>query len=319
MNHSSPSQNGTVPAGLSIPLDQPGGGVIVHFELFWGTIRRGMIRLLFPGHIRSMEGIRTGICPDCAHNVIDSRDLKYKKLLCGYRFDPARDPYAWRDQTYIARHGWAEIFFMGAPLALLAIAGLVLAWTVHPAWMAMTVSTVPFLVFTVAFFRNPKRIPPQDEKTLCSPADGVVTDVDEVEEPGFPGGKAKRISIFLSVFNVHVNRSPVTGTVERLVYLPGLYLDARHPECFRRNEQLWLDIRDDEGRLWRVRQVAGAIARRIVCQAKVGTRLTRGDLYGLIKFGSRTEILWEATLDCRPLVQVGSVVRGGQTGVLQSL
>jgi len=317
MNHSSLTQTGSIPLGLPITLDQPGGGVIVHFELFWGAIRRGLIRLFFPGHIRSMQRIRHGDCPGCTHNVIDSRDLKYKKLLCSYRFDIAKDPYAWREQTYIARHGWAEIFFMGAPLAILAIAGLVLALLVHPAWLAMTVSTLPFLVFTVAFFRNPKRSPPPDAKTLCSPADGVVTDLDEVDEPGFPGGKAKRISIFLSVFNVHVNRSPVSGTVERLVYLPGLYLDARHPECYRRNEQLWLDIRDDDGHLWRIRQVAGAIARRIVCQAKVGTRLSRGELYGLIKFGSRTELLWETTLECRPLVHVGSVVRGGQTGIVQ--
>lgn len=317
MNNSSPAQPGTVPSGLPIPLDQPGGGVIVHFELFWGAIRRSLIRLLFPGHIKSMEGIRTGQCPNCSHDVIDSRDLKYKKSLCGYRFDPARDPFAWRDRTYIARHGWAEIFFMGTPLALLAIAGLVLALSHHLAWLALTVLAIPFLVFTVAFFRNPSRTPPQDEKILCSPADGVVTDVDEVDEPGFPGGRAKRISIFLSVFNVHVNRSPVSGTVERLVYLPGLYLDARHPDCYRRNEQLWLDIRDDEGHLWRIRQVAGAIARRIVCQASVGTRLSRGELYGLIKFGSRTELLWETSLACQPLVQVGSVVRGGQTGIAQ--
>ena len=152
---------------------------------------------------------------------------------------------------------------------------------------------------------------------MASQDNEVVTDVDEVDEPGFPGGKAKRISIFLSVFNVHVNRCPVSGTVERLVYLPGLYLDARHPECYRRNEQLWLDIRDDEGHLWRIRQVAGAIARRIVCQAKVGTRLSRGELYGLIKFGSRTELIWETGLPYLPMVGVGSVVRGGETGVIQ--
>lgn len=305
------------PHGLPIQLDQPGGGVFVHVELAWAALRRGIIRSFFPGHIRRMEAIRTGSCPDCPHGIIDSRDLKYKKLLCGYRFDLARDRFAWRDRTYFARHGWAEIFFLAGMLSVVAVSGLVLALTCHPAWTVMALALLPFVVFTFAFFRNPMRTPPADENTLCSPADGVVTDVDEVEEPGFPGGKAKRISIFLSVFNVHVNRAPVSGTVERIVYLPGLYLDARHPECFRRNEQLWLDIRDDQGRLWRVRQVAGAIARRIVCQAKVGTKVTRGAFYGLIKFGSRTEILWETDLACKPLVQVGSIVRGGQTAVCQ--
>ncbi len=305
------------PPGVPIQLDQPGGGLFVHGELAWAALRRLLIRSFFPGHIRRMEALRTGSCPECRHGILDSRDLKYKKLVCGFRFDPGLDPYGWRDRTYFARHGWAEIFFLVGFLTLLAGMGVALALVFHPGWIVLALAPWPFAFFTFAFFRNPIRVPPSDESHLCSPADGVVTDIDEVEEPGFPGGRAKRISIFLSVFNVHVNRSPVTGTVERLVYLPGLYLDARHPECFRRNEQLWLDIRDDLGHLWRVRQVAGAIARRIVCQAKVGSRITRGELYGLIKFGSRTEVLWETDLPCKALVQVGSIVRGGQTAVCQ--
>lgn len=257
--------------------------------------------------------MRVAQCPNCPHDVIDSRDLKYFQSLCSVRFDPLKDPYAWRDHTYFARHGWAEIFVLGAPLALLALLGLALGLMGHIWGWGLTLVAIPFLAFVPAFFRNPNRTIPTAPGLGVSPADGTVTHVDETEEPGFPGSRAKRISLFLSVFNVHLNRIPLDGTVETIAYYPGEYLDARHSECSKRNEQLWIDLRDNQGHLWRVRQVSGAIARRIVCQLKPGQVVKRGELFGLIKFGSRTELLWETTAPWVPQVQVGQTVKGGET------
>src|SRR5262249_20685753 len=125
--------------------------------------------------------------------------------------------------------------------------------------------------FVVSFFRDPERAIPDVADALVSPADGTVTHVGEVAEPDFPGGRAFRISIFLSVFNVHVNRTPRAGKVAAVQYFPGAFLDARHPECGVANEQLWLDLDDGlTGKRMRVKQISGKIARRIVCWLKPG-------------------------------------------------
>src|SRR5262249_28042798 len=136
----------------------------------------------------------------------------------------------------------------------------------------------------------------------------------EVDEPDYPGGRAFRVGIFLSVFNVHVNRVPRTGKVVALRYLPGAFLDARDRECGVRNEQMWIDLEEaGTGRLVRVKQIAGAIARRIVCCLRQGEEVTAGARFGMIKFGSRTELYVPAgeALDVR--VKVGDAVKGGST------
>src|SRR6185369_9019287 len=126
---------------------------------------------------------------------------------------------------------------------------------------------------------------------LVSPADGVVTHAEEVEALDFPGGRAFRVSIFLSVFNVHVNRIPRSGRVTALRYYPGEYLDARAADCAVRNEQFWIDFEDARlGCPLRVKQIAGAIARRIVCWLRPGEEVRAGDRFGMIKFGSRTDV-----------------------------
>src|SRR5207248_4503681 len=155
---------------------------------------------------------------------------------------------------------------------------------------------------------------PTHADTLLSPAGGTVTHVGEVEDADFPGGRAFRISIFLSIFNVHVNRVPRDGRVLDVRYFPGCFLDARHPECGVRNEQLWLDLRDDESnRLVRVKQISGAVARRIVCWLKPGDAVKAGDRFGMIKFGSRTDILVPADDAKDVIVRVGDKVKGGLT------
>ena len=179
------------------------------------------------------------------------------------------------------------------------------------------------LGFMLSFFRDPERSLPAGEGSVLSPADGKVTEVEEVEAPPFlfpagGGGKALRVGIFLSVFDVHVNRSPLAGRVAHLEHADGKYLNALDPASSRENERqdLGLELEEGRGRIL-IRQIAGAIARRIVCEAQMGQGLARGQRYGMIKFGSRTELYFPAdrvTVQVRP----GDRVKGGESviGVL---
>lgn len=201
-------------------------------------------------------------------------------------------------------------------------ATLVLAWGLWllppglPRWMGAAVAAFLWL-FTLAFFRNPMRTPHGGEQSLIAPADGVVADISEVDEPDYLKGRAIRIGIFLSVFDVHVNRSPVRGAIEYAHYKPGQFLDARHPDVSHENEANTLGIRADDsvasGLKILVRQLSGLIARRIICTHGVGDKLTRGELYGMIKFGSRTEIWIPVSYPHDVKVTVGQRVKCGET------
>lgn len=301
--------------GSPIRFIQPGGGFCFGLELFWGRVRRSLLRTFFPGYVKRMESLRRGECPGCTHSIIDSRDLKNYANVCGYYFDSKTDPYHSRNHLAFARWGAMELLVFSFLLLLLCAGFSVLALLVHPAFWVGTAVSGGFWVFVLSFFRNPKRKIPEGPGVVVSPADGTITNIEEVDEPGF--GKALRISIFLSVFNVHVNRSPMAGTVERVRYFPGEFLDARSGDCSRRNEQLWLDMKSKEGGFaFRVKQIAGAIARRIVCQTAVGRNLAMGELYGMIKFGSRTDLLLPPEVVSEVAVQVGQKVRGGSTILL---
>ena len=183
-------------------------------------------------------------------------------------------------------------------------------------WIIAAVAVVVFLAFA-AFFRNPHRRIPADPTLLVSPADGVVRDIGVVEDFNLPPfrGRAMRIGIFLSVLNVHVNRSPAALTVDNVNYRRGEYLDARHSEASKRNEAMTISgmarCGDREFPL-AVRQISGAIARRIVCPVKPGRELRRGEVYGMIKFGSRTE-LYLPVEGISVSVRVGDRVRGGES------
>jgi len=186
-------------------------------------------------------------------------------------------------------------------LALTA-AGVLVGWLAQPAG-----ALVPLLlaVFFLWFFRDPERDIPDAAGAVVSPGDGKVTDVSFVT---MGGEKRARISIFLSVFDVHVNRSPIAGIVTDARYQRGKFLNAMNPASAEQNEQNIVSVEGD-GQLVVFKQIAGLLARRIVFHPKIGDRLERGQRVGLIKFGSRVDVLLDAAADLR--VKVGDRVRGG--------
>jgi phosphatidylserine decarboxylase len=186
-------------------------------------------------------------------------------------------------------------------LALIAAAVLV-GWFAQPAW-----SLVPLLlaVFFLWFFRDPKRDIPDAAGAVVSPGDGKVTEASIVT---VGGEKQTHISIFLSVFDVHVNRSPIAGVVREVRYQRGKYLNAMNPASAEQNEQNIVRVEGD-GQVVVFKQIAGLLARRIVFHPKVGDRLERGQRVGLIKFGSRVDVLLDAAAVLQ--VKVGDRVRGG--------
>lgn len=170
---------------------------------------------------------------------------------------------------------------------------------------------VLFAGFTFYFFRDPEREIPQEEGQVVSPADGKVVAVDTVEHAPFINGPAKRVSIFLSIFNVHINRIPVEGKIEYRQYSPGEFLPAYEPKASVDNEQNSIGIEMADGSKYLVKQIAGLVARRILCWKDVGDIVERGERFGLIRFGSRTEIYMPLDIDID--VKVGQTVEGGAT------
>lgn len=192
-------------------------------------------------------------------------------------------------------------YFYG--LALIAVAVLVGLVTGNWAWAVLPLF---FAAFFLWFFRDPRREIPQDPGLVVSPADGKVTQVARVATPE---GERLRISIFLSVFDVHVNRSPVAGVLREVRYRKGEFLNAMNPVCAERNEQNLAILDTAEGYQIAFVQIAGLIARRIVFRKRVGDHLARGERVGMIKFGSRTDILMPGAAEV--FVKVGDRVRGG--------
>jgi phosphatidylserine decarboxylase len=168
------------------------------------------------------------------------------------------------------------------------------------------------IVFVMYFFRDPERALPPGDNLIVSAADGLVVGIDEMEEPDFHLGPMIRISVFLSVFDVHVNRAPCESTVKSTVYKAGKFLDVRHPQSSRLNECRSWRLETPHGDI-AVRQIAGLIARRIVAWAGEGSKLARGQRFGMIRFGSRTEVFLPA--ECAVLVQLGDRVQGAATPI----
>lgn len=287
-------------------------------ELAWGKLRRWLLRRLRPGYVQRMLAKRQGSCPECRHDVIDARDLKYWRNVCGYWFHPEDSPFRTRGPLGLARYGVAELIIVSLVLGGIALGLAAAGWLIH--W-AFWIGLVPVLLVwleIVYFFRDPERRIPDDPQLFVSPADGTVTHVEEVDEPDFPGSKAVRISIFLSIFNVHINRVPCSGRVVDVRYFPGAFLDARNPDSAVRNEQLWIDLTESgSGGPVRIKQISGAIARRIVCWLKPGDELKAGERLGMIKLGSRTDLLVPRDTVAEVMVKVGDKVHGGVTGLLR--
>ncbi len=186
-------------------------------------------------------------------------------------------------------------------------------WFLVKLVLALTGLLVAALLgFVCYFFRDPERAVPADPAIIVSAADGLVVGVDEMEEPDFHLGPMIRVAVFLSVFDVHINRSPVEGVVRSSVYKAGQFLDVRHPDSSTRNEcrSWWIDT---PGGPVAVRQIAGLVARRIVAWAREGSVLERGQRFGMIRFGSRTEVF--LPLACTVLVKPGDRVQGAATPI----
>jgi phosphatidylserine decarboxylase len=206
----------------------------------------------------------------------------------------------------LTRHGWRELLIGSVVLALCALG---LGYEFPP--LALVV--LPVFIWLVAFFRDPHRTVPTEQHAMVSPADGTVSDITEIANDPLLGGPAVRVGIFLSVFNVHVNRSPCDGKVLAVTYKTGKFINAmRHNEASDENESNTILLGDPEsGRpIAVVKQIVGLIARRIVSTVQIGEKVERGQRIGMIKFGSRTELTIPKWMQPDVKVKVGDTVRG---------
>lgn len=302
---------------------QPGGGVVCRLELAWGRWRRFWLKTFRPGHVRRMAATRKGDANGCPHEVLDPRDVKFFRNQAGYYWAPEDDPFRWRDRIPFARWGLAELLVFSAltfgPAAALAAwlvaFGAMLVTPLQVAgWLGVATLVVIGLLI-VWFFRDPPRRVPTQDGLVVSPADGLVVAIDEIAHDEFVGGPAVQIGIFLSIFNVHINRSPVAGRVVGVRYTRGKFLNALRPESARENEQMAIRMQETAPpyRRYVVRQITGAIARRIVCTLKPGDEVGRGEQFGMIKLGSRTELVLPREAGLKLVAKLGDKVHAGST------
>jgi phosphatidylserine decarboxylase len=202
----------------------------------------------------------------------------------------------------------AGAWAIAVPLLILSIrTGSVAWWVVTVVWLALS-------VWVIAFFRDPERAWSIGERLVVAPADGKVVSVAEADEPAFLGGRALRISIFMNVFDCHVNRYPVGGTVAYRHYNPGKFGHAAAEKSSLDNEQSSVGVATAQGKVL-VRQIAGLIARRIVTDHEVGTTVRQGQRLGMIRFGSRVDLF--LPVGTRTLVRTGDTTRAGVTVVAE--
>jgi phosphatidylserine decarboxylase len=223
-----------------------------------------------------------------------------------------------------AGFNWPAIHPEGRRFGLIALGAalfvlLVLGWDLL-GWPMLLASVGVF-----AFFRDPERVVPQADNLILSPADGIVTQISVAEPPfelqiddgsghaGLPAGPVTRVSIFISVFDVHINRTPVGGTVRRVVYIPGRFLSAELDKASEENERQHILVERTDGLKLGFTQIAGLVARRIVPFVKPGDILAKGQRVGLIRFGSRVDVYLPAGTD--PAVMIGQTVIAGETAV----
>ncbi|WHZ13289.1 MAG: Phosphatidylserine decarboxylase [Nitrospira sp.] len=201
----------------------------------------------------------------------------------------------------IVKEGWPFVGGLGGAALLFGLVG----------WTIPTALAGGFMLFTAWFFRNPSRTIPQQPNVVVSPGDGKVIAIEEEFEPRYLKEKSIRVTVFLNVFDVHVNRMPCAGTVEGISYQPGQFLVASKPEATLHNEQNAVMLKTASGAKVLCVQVAGLIARRIVCWVGQGDLVQRGERYGLIRFGSRMDTF--VPLGSKICVAVGDRVKGGET------
>ncbi|MCI0334658.1 MAG: phosphatidylserine decarboxylase [Planctomycetes bacterium] len=214
----------------------------------------------------------------------------------------------WFRHVPLACWGWRELNLWGWPLLAVTVILLLLG---NP-WCWLAIVPAVLLCLLIYFFRDPKRTIPEGPNLIVSPADGTVTDVTPLPQYDFIGRPAVRVGIFLSVLNVHINRAPCTGRVLDTHYQPGEFVNAQRPDCAERNEFMWIGFEDPDApqRRFAVRQVSGMLARKIVCTLRPGSTVPRGEKFGMIKLGSRTEVLLPAD-SVQVHVRPGDKVRAG--------
>ena len=213
----------------------------------------------------------------------------------------------------VARYGLIDLLVFGGMVVAAAVAGWLWVWV----WLAMVFLIL--LVLLVLFFRDPARKIPDEEGLIISPADGKVVEIGQAEDCVPLGSKALKIGIFMGLFNVHVNRSPVAGTVASLEYVPGKFRNALSSKASAENESnsMVLDCPEVPGGRVLVRQISGVLARKIVCKCKPGERLERGQRFGMIKLGSRAEVYVPCSEKLRVKVGEGEKVRAGSSVLLR--
>ncbi len=195
-------------------------------------------------------------------------------------------------------------------VAAFAVGALLLSWVSEPlGWIGVLAT-----LWCAYFFRDPERFPPQGKGLVIAPADGRISAIEEVVSPkelDLDSEKRTRISIFLSVFDVHINRSPVAGKITKIVYVPGKFLNAELDKASEENERQCLTLETGNGTRVGCVQIAGLIARRIVTFVQQGATVDTGERFGLIRFGSRTDIYLPP--GTKPVVRVGQTAIGGET------
>lgn len=290
---------------------QPGGGVVMSMELAWGRVRRRLLRMFRPGYVKAMASKRQGERGSLPFEPIDPRDLKFYQNQETYWWDPSDDRFKWRDQLPFVRAGLAELIVLGGGFLLLALLGFLI-------WPPLVVPPLIVAGLVAWFFRNPQREAPSLPGTVVSPADGKLVQIDTIEDPEL--GTCIQFGIFLSIFNVHANRASLPGRVIAVRYRPGKFLNALRPESARENENLDIVLvetvdeqTEQEPRKFRIRQITGQFARRIVCWVRPGSILERGQMYGMIKLGSRTELIIPSEDALEITAKIGDTIRAGST------
>ncbi len=296
------------PMPAEIASIQPGGGFCMACELAWGRVRRWYLRRWRAAYLDRMGRARQGGTGTYPHEILDPRDLKFVRNQGDVHWRAEDDPFAWRGRLGLARVGWAEIILVGGGLLVLALL---------TSWLFWPLAILPLLLagFVLFFFRDPSRVIPAEPGVVVSPADGRVYAIREVDHDEYVGGPAVVIDIFLSVLNVHLNRVPMDCRVIGMTYRRGRFLNALRAAAAAENESLELRLETTEGppRGMRVRQVAGAIARRIVCWVRPGEHLSKGARFGMIKLGSRTELTIPREAGLEVCVRLGQPVQAGTT------
>jgi phosphatidylserine decarboxylase len=216
-------------------------------------------------------------------------------------FGLRKDKCFMKHDSVIAHEGYPFIIFSLVVTVFVAFFGI--------SWLIILFAFITF--FIIWFFRNPERYFQEEEKVLISPADGKVIKIEDVEVNGTVSGRFKKISIFMNVFNVHVNRAVYSGKIETINYLEGKFFSANLDKASLDNERNEIMIRSEDGHsIWMV-QIAGLIARRIVCWVNVGTTIKKGERFGLIRFGSRVDVYLPE--DSQISVKLKDKVKAGQT------